>query len=136
MDESAHWRAELALLAGDAETAAIRVGELRDRGAHGLLLARILAAQGKFGAARAALQQWEGRMVQARGTLHGLEMERASVLVPLGDLEQAIEVLSDGIGRWALPNSTASQGARAHAYPYLAPLYGDRRFQALIKPRG
>ena len=92
------------------------------------------AAQGKLGAARAALAQWEGHMMRVRGTLRGLEVERASVLLPLGDVEKALEVLSEGIGRWALPNTAT--GMDGHAYPYLAPLYGDPRFQALIQPRG
>jgi hypothetical protein len=133
-DEWVHWRTELALLLGDAETAARRAAELRDPDAHGTLLARILAAQGKVGAARAALEQWEGQMLQARGTLNGLEIERASVLVRIGDIDGALKVLSEGIGLRAFPNSTTSWDG--HAYPDFAPLFGDPRFQALIKPRG
>jgi len=133
-DEWVHSRAELALLLGDAETAARRAAQLRDPDTHGTLLARILAAQGKVGAARAALEQWEGRMVQARGTLNGLEIDRASVLVRIGDIDRALKVLSEGTGLRALPNTTESFDG--HAYPDFAPLFSDPRFQALIKPRG
>jgi tRNA A-37 threonylcarbamoyl transferase component Bud32/tetratricopeptide (TPR) repeat protein len=133
-DEWVHWRAELALLLGDAETAARRAAQLRDPDAHGTLLARILAAQGKVGAARAALEHWEEHMALARGTLRGLELDRASVLVRIGDIDGALKVLSEGIGLRAFPNSTTSWDG--HAYPDFAPLFGDPRFQALIKPRG
>jgi tetratricopeptide (TPR) repeat protein len=133
-DEWVHWHAELALLLGDAETAARRAAQLRDAGAHGTLLARIMAAQGKVGAARAALEQWEGQMLQARGTLNGLEIERASVLVRIGEMDRALMVLSEGIGLRALPSTIAWWNG--HAYPDFAPLFSDPRFQALIKPRG
>ena len=133
-DEWMYSRAELALLLGDAETAARRAAQLRDPDAYGTLLARILAAQGKVGAARAALDHWEARMVQALGSLHGLELDRASVLVRIGDLDRALKVLSEGIGLRSFPNSTTNWDG--HAYPDLAPLSSDPRFQALIKPRG
>jgi hypothetical protein len=133
-DEWVHWRAELALLLGDAETAGNRAAELRDPGAHGLLVARILAARGKLGAAREALDQWERHMVQARGSLNGFEIDRASALVRLGDQDRALEVLSEGIGRRALASTTS--GWDGHAYPDLAPLWNNPRFRALIKPRG
>ena len=133
-DEWVHSRTEIALLLGDAETATRRAAQLRDPDAHGPLLARILAAQGKVGAARAALEHWEARMLQALGTLRGLELDRASVLVRIGDIDRALKVLSEGIGRRAFPNSTTSWDG--HAYPDLAPLFSDPRFQALIKPRG
>src|SRR5207249_854127 len=83
--------------------------------AHGTLLARILAAQGKVGAARAALEHWETRMVEALGTRRGLELDRASVLVRIGDIDRALKVLSEGIGLRAFPNSTTSWDG--HAYP-------------------
>lgn len=134
-DEWVHWRAELALLLGDAEAAASLATQLRDSSAHGSLDARILAAQGKHGAARAALDRWEGRVLQTRETLRGLEMDRASVLVRLGDLERALEVLSEGLGRGAMQSST-SWGLDGHAYPDLAPLWSNPRFRALIRPRG
>jgi tetratricopeptide (TPR) repeat protein len=133
-DEWVHSRSELALLLGDAETAARRAAQLRAPDAHGTLLARIMAAQGKVGAARTALEQWEGQMFQARGTLNGLEIERASVLVRIGEMDRALKVLSEGIGLRALPNTATWWNG--HAYPDFAPLFGDSRFQALIKPRG
>jgi tetratricopeptide (TPR) repeat protein len=133
-DEWVHWHAELALLLGDAETAARRAAQLRDADAHGTLLARIMAAQSKVAAARAALEQWEGQMLQARGTLNGLEIERASVLVRIGEMDRALKVLSEGIGLRAFPNTATWWNG--HAYPDFAPLFGDPRFQALIKPRG
>jgi serine/threonine protein kinase/tetratricopeptide (TPR) repeat protein len=134
MDEWVHSRAELALFLGDTETAGHLAAQLRDPDVHGPLLARILAAQGKPKAARAALERWEAHMVRVRGTVQGLEMDRASVLVRLGDLDRALAVLSEGIGRRPLPNST--NGWDGHAYPGFAPLWSDPRFQALIKPRG
>jgi TolB-like protein len=133
-DEWVHWHAELALLLGDAETAARRAAQLRDADAHGTIVARIMAAQGKVGAARAALERWEGQMLHARGTLNGLEIERASVLVRIGDLDGALKVLSEGIGLRAFPNTATWWNG--HAYPDFAPLFSDPRFQALIKPRG
>jgi tRNA A-37 threonylcarbamoyl transferase component Bud32/tetratricopeptide (TPR) repeat protein len=133
-DEWLHWRAELALLVGDVETAASYAAQLHDPDAHGLLDARVLAAQGKRDAARAALEQRDERRLQARGTLRGLEIDRASVLVRLGDLQEALEVLSEGLRRGAIPNT--HWGQDGHAYPDLAPLWGDPRFRALIKPRG
>ena len=133
-DEWVYSRAELALLLGDAETAARHAAQLHDPDAYGPLLARILAAQGKVGAARAALEHWEARMVEALGTLRGLELDRASVLVRISDFDGALKMLSEGIGLRTFPNSTTSWDG--HAYPDFAPLFGDPRFQALIKPRG
>jgi TolB-like protein len=134
-DEWFHWRAELALLLDDAETAASHAAQLREPGAHGLLLARILAAQGEAGPARAALEQWEGRALRTRGTLGGgLEIDRASVFVLLGDLERGLDVLAEGLGRGAIFNTFWGQDG--HAYPDLAPLWSNPRFRALIKPRG
>jgi predicted Zn-dependent protease len=133
-DEWVYSRAELALLLGDAETAARHAAQLHDPDACGTLLTRILAAQGKVGAARAALEHWEARMVQGLGTLRGLELDRASVLVRIGDFDRALKVLSEGIGRRTFPNSITNWDG--HAYPDFAPLFSDPRFQALIKPRG
>jgi len=133
-DEWVYSRAELALLLGDAETAARHAAQLHDPDAYGPLLARILAAQGKVGAARAALEHWETRMVQALGTRRGLDLDRASVLVRISDIAGALKVLSEGIGLRAFPNSTTSWDG--HAYPDFAPLFGDPRFQALVKPKG
>lgn len=133
-DEWVHWRAELALLLGDVETARILATELRDATAHRVLLVRILAARGQLVAARTAFEHWEQQMLHVRGTLNGLELDRASVLVRLGDVDGALEVLSEGIGRRALASTTS--GWDGHAYPDLAPLWGNPLFQDLIKPRG
>jgi TolB-like protein len=133
-DEVVHWRAELALLVGDTQTAARAVAQLQNPDLHNLLQARVLAARGELGAARAALERWEAHALQSQGTLRGLEIDRASVLVRLGDLDRALEVLSEGIGRRPLPNTIA--GWDGHAYPDFAPLWTDPRFRALIKPRG
>jgi len=132
-DEWLHWHAELALLVGDADTAASYSAQLRDPDAYGLLFARVLAAQGKRDAARAVLERLERRALQA-GTLRGLEIDRASLLVRLGDLERALEVMTEGLGRGAIANS--NWGQDGHAYPDLAPLWSNPRFRALIKPRG
>jgi len=133
-DEWVYSRAELSLLLGDAETAARHAAQLHDPDACGTLRARILAAQGKVGAARAALEHWEARMGQALGTLRGLELDRASVLVRIGDIDGALKVLSEGIGLRAFPNSTTTWDG--HAYPDFAPLFSDPRFKVLVKPRG
>jgi len=133
-DEWLHWRAELALLVGDTKTAASRAAQMHDPGAHGSLLARVLAAEGKRDASRAALDLLERHALQARGTLRSMEIERASALVRLGDLQRALDVLADGLGRGAINNSIWGQDG--HAYPYLAPLWSNPRFRALIKPRG
>jgi TolB-like protein len=133
-DEWLHWRVELALLVGHVDEAAKLSTQLHDPESHGLLRARVLAAQGKVGDARATMARWERRMLQSRGTLNGLEMERAGALVRLGDRERALEILAEGIGRRFLPDAVA--GWNGHAYPEFAPLVGDPRFRALIKPRG
>jgi TolB-like protein len=133
-DEWVHWRAELALLVGDTKTAISRAAQLRDPGAHGSLLARILATEGKRDAAHAALELLERRALQARGTLRSMEIERASALVRLGDLQRALDVMADGLGQAAISNTFWGQDG--HAYPDLAPLWSNPRFRALIKPRG
>jgi TolB-like protein/tetratricopeptide (TPR) repeat protein len=133
-DDWLHWRVELALLLGAADTAAALAAQLHDPEAHGLLLARLLATEGKLDAARAIMVRWESRMLRSRGTLSGLEMERAAALVRLGDRDRALEILAEGIGRHFLPN--AAHYWDGHAYPEFAPLLSDPRFRALIKPRG
>ena len=133
-DDWLHWRVELALLLDDANRAATLAAQLRSPESHGLLLTRVLAAQGKIDAARAALDGWERRMQRIRGTLNGLEMDRAAALVQLGDHERALEILADGIGIHTLPNTTNSWNGQA--YPGFARLFSDPRFRALIKPRG
>jgi tetratricopeptide (TPR) repeat protein len=134
-DEWLHWRVELALFLGAADTAAALAAQLHDPEAHGLLLARLLATEGKLDAARAIMGRWESRMLRSRGTLSGLEMERAAALVRLGDRDRALEILAEGIGRHFLPNA-AGYYWDGHAYPEFAPLFSDPRFQALVKPRG
>jgi serine/threonine-protein kinase len=133
-DEWVHWRVELALLLGHVDQAAELFTTLRQPVSHGLLRARVLAAQGKVGDARATMAGWERRMVQSRGTLNGLEMDRAAALVRFGDRERALEILAEGIGRRFLPDAIA--GWNGHAHPEFAPLWSDPRFRALIKPRG
>ena len=133
-DDWLHWRVELALFLGAVDKAADLAAQLHDPEAHGLLLARLLAAGGKLDAARAIIDRWESRMLRSRGTLSGLEMERASALVRLGDRERALEILAAGIGQRTLPNTTGSWNG--HAYPEFAPLFSDPQFRALIKPRG
>jgi TolB-like protein len=133
-DEWVHWRVELALLLGDTKTAASGAAQLLDPGAHGSLLARFLAAEGKRDAARGALARLERRALQVRGTLRSMAMERASALVRLGDLQRALDVMADGLGPAAINNSFWGQDG--HAYPDLAPLWTNPRFRELIKPRG
>ena len=101
---------------------------------HGLLRARVLAAAGKLADGRAAMERWDRRMLRSRGTLNGLEMERAAALVRLSDRERALEILAEGIGLRPLPNTLVAWNG--HAYPEFAPLLSDPRFRALIKPRG
>src|SRR2546426_6662852 len=47
-------------------------------------------------------------------------------------LQRALDVFADGLGRGAINNSIWGQDG--HAYPYLAPLWSNPRFRALIKP--
>src|SRR2546425_12158065 len=107
---------------------------MHDPGAHGSLLARVLAAEGKRDASRAALDLLERRALQARGTLRSMEIERASALVRLGDLQRALDVMAGGLGRAAINNSFWGQDG--HAYPEPAPLWNNPRVRAPIKPRG
>jgi hypothetical protein len=66
--------------------------------------------------------------------LRGLELDRASALVRMGDEESALAVLTEGLTRGLIWDSV--WGNDGHARPDLAPLSHNPRFQALIKPRG
>ena len=133
-DEWLHDRAELALLLGDVDAAGNFAAQLGDPDVHGVLLARVAAAQGRHEAARAALQRAERRQLDRWGSLRGLELDRASVLVRMGDVETAMVVLTEGLTRGLIWDSVL--GNDGHARPDLAPLWHDPRFRALIKPRG
>jgi hypothetical protein len=63
-----------------------------------------------------------------------LELDRASALVRMGDVESALAVLTEGITRGLIWDSV--WGNDGHARPDLAPLWHNPRFQELIKPRG
>jgi hypothetical protein len=99
-----------------------------------LRLPRVAAAQGRHEAARAALEQAERRHLDRWGSLRGMELDRASALVRMGDLEAAVRVLADGLSRGLIFDGV--WGNDGHARRDLAPLWSDPRFQALIKPRG
>jgi hypothetical protein len=133
-DEWLHERAELALLLGDVDAAGNFVAQLGDPNVHGLLLARLAAAQGRHDAARAALRGAERRHLARWGSLRGLELDRASALVGIGDVEDALAVLTEGLTRGLIWDSV--WGNDGHARPDLAPLWHDRRFQQLITSRG
>ena len=133
-DEWLHERAELALLLGDVDAAGNFVAQFGDPNVHGLLLARLAAAQGRHDAARAALRGAERRHLARWGSLRGLELDRASVLVGIGDVEGALAVLTEGLTRGLIWDSV--WGNDGHGRPDLAPLWRDRRFQQLITSRG
>lgn len=133
-DEWLHQRAELALLLGDAEAAGTFVGQLRDPDAHPLLIARVAGAQGRRDIARAALKRATQRFLHDWESLRGLALRRASVLVRMGDLDGALDILAEGLGRGLIRDSR--WGNDGHALPDLAPLWPDPRFRALIRPRG
>ncbi len=133
-DEWLHERAELALLLGDVDAAGHFVAQLGDANVHGLLLARVAAAQGRRDAARAALGEAERRYLKRWGSLRGSELDRASALVRIGDLEGALAVLREGLTRGLIWDSV--WGNDGHARPDLAPLWHDRRFQQLVTSRG
>jgi len=133
-DEWLHDRAELALLLGDVDAAGNFAAQLGDPDAHGLLLARVAGAQGRHEAARTALQRAERQHLDRWGSLRGLELDRASALVRMGDVESALAVLTEGLTRGLIWDSV--WGNDGHARPDLAPLWSDPRFKSLIKPRG
>jgi TolB-like protein len=133
-DEWLHQRAELALLLGDAEAAGNFVAQLRDSDAHPLLIARVAGAQGRREVARAALERAERRFLDNWESLRGFALRRASVLVEMGDLDGALDILAEGLGRGLIRDSR--WGNDGHALPDLAPLWPHPRFRALIKPRG
>jgi len=133
-DEWLHDRAELALLLGDVDAAGNFAAQLGDPDVHGLLLARVAGAQGRHEAARTALQRAERQHLNRWGSLRGLELDRASALVRMGDVESALAVLTKGLTRGLIWDSV--WGNDGHARPDLAPLWPDPRFKALIKPRG
>jgi len=133
-DEWLHDRAELALLLGDVDAAGNFAAQLGDPDVHGLLLARVAAAQGRHQAARTALQRAERQHLNRWGSLRGLELDRASALVRMGDVESALAVLTKGLTRGLIWDSV--WGNDGHARPDLAPLWHNPRFQELIKPRG
>jgi tetratricopeptide (TPR) repeat protein len=133
-DEWLHQRAELALLFGDAEAAGQLAAQLRDPDAHRLLPARVAAAQGRHETARAALVRAERRFLSHWGNLQGLALDRASVLIRMGDLESALDILGEGLSRGLILDSR--WGNDGHSRAELAPLWPDPRFRALIKPRG
>jgi TolB-like protein len=133
-DEWLHERAELALLLGRVDAAGKFVAQLGDPNVHGLLLVRLAAAQGRHDAARAALWGDERRHLARWGSLRGLELDRASALVRIGDVDGALAVLTEGLTRGLIWDSV--WGNDGHARPDLAPLWHDRRFQQLIKSRG
>jgi TolB-like protein len=133
-DEWLHQRAELALLLDDVDAAANFAAQLGDPDVHGLLPARVAAAQGRHEAARVALEQAERRHLDRWGNLRGMELAQASVLVRMGDLEGALRVLTEGLALGLIFDGV--WGNDGHARPDLAPLWGDARFQALIRPRG
>jgi TolB-like protein len=133
-DEWLHQRAELALLLGDAEAAGNFVAQLRDPDAHPLLIARVAGAQGRREVARAALERAERRFLDNWESLRGFALRRASVLVEMGDLDGALDILAEGLGRGLIRDSR--WGNDGHARPDLARLWSDPRFRALIKSRG
>ncbi len=133
-DEWLHQRAELALLLGDAEAAGNFVAQVRDPDAYPLLIARVAGAQGRREVARAALERAERRFLDNWESLRGFALRRASVLVEMGDLDGALDILAEGLGRGLIRDSR--WGNDGHARPELAPLWSDPRFKALIKPRG
>jgi len=137
-DEWLRQRAELALLLGDTQTAAACVAQFHYPKEHRLLLARILAARGRHEAARAMLEETKRPVMQIGGSAlptlpFDQRIEGAGVLVRLGDLDGALEVLT---GRLGIDPAFLAREQDGHADPELAPLWNDPRFRALLKPRG
>jgi tetratricopeptide (TPR) repeat protein len=135
-DEWLRQRADLALLLGDARTAAECVAQVHYPEEHRLLLARTLAAQGRHDAARAMFEETKRRVMQTDGPVGWLDqrIEAADVLLRLGDLDGALEELAGRLG--TDPIFLGFRGHDGHADPELAPLWGNPRFRALIRPRG
>ena len=132
-DEWLHQRAELALLLGNADEAERLAAQLHDPDAHRLLPARIAAAQRQDAAARAALARSERRYLRHWPNLRGLALDRAGVLLRLGDRNAALDILTEGLSKGLIPDSR--WGNDGHARVDLAPLWSDPRFVGLVKPK-
>jgi TolB-like protein len=134
-DEWLRQRAELALLLGDTQTATECIAQFHYPDEHRLLLARILAARGRHVEARSMLEETKRDMqTYSPAGRFDQRIEAADVLLRLGDLDGALEVLAGRLG--TDPIYLGFRGHDGHADPELAPLWNDTRFRALIKPRG
>jgi hypothetical protein len=137
-DEWLAQRARLALLLVNTDMAAALVAQFRYPEERRLLLAHVLAARGRRDSALATLQDWKKwRMQLSRSPSpwdRNLALNAAGVLVHLGDLDGALETLAGTPP--TDPIFLNTPGRDGHADPWLAPLWSDPRFRALIKPRG